>query len=333
MSTSAEGSEAVAETIRTYLGGLPGRGFAEGTLKARKHHLDLFLAWTQSECVLATLSELTFARAERYVAWLFSLRQSNEAPYAIATQANRISAVRMLLIWAVRTGRVSGDPFVGLKLPRVPRRLPSSVLSMKEAEVVLGVVRLDTECGLRDRAIMEVFFSTGVRRTELTDLNVGDVDVERETLWIRSGKGGKGRVIPIGRRALHWIARYVQSVRSKHAAPGAVPLFLSRRGRRLTPKLLTVTMRAYIVAAGVQKPGSCHIWRHTMATLIHEGGADIRDVQEILGHADLSTTQIYTRVSVRRLSRVHSATHPAERGWRSDGDDQISLVGIRTWDD
>lgn len=330
MTTSAEEPESVAQTIGAYLEGLPGRGFATGTLTARKHHLKLFLEWTCSESGLETLRALTFARADRYVAWLFSRRQSNGNPYTNATQAIRISAVRLLLTWAVRTGRVSGDPFAGLELPRVPRRLPSSVLSMREAEMVLATARLDTECGLRDRAIMEVFYSTGVRRAELTDLNIGDVDVERETLWIRSGKGGKGRVIPIGRRALYWIARYVQAVRSRYAAPGVVSLFLSRRGRRLTPKLLTVKMRSYIVAAGVQKSGSCHIWRHTMATLIHEGGADIRDVQEMLGHADLSTTQIYTRVSVRRLSRVHSATHPAERDWRSDGDDQISLVGIRT---
>lgn len=333
MTTSAEAPESVAQSIGAYLESLPGRGFASGTVKAREHHLNLFREWTCSECGLQTLSELTFARADRFVAWLFSLRQFNDTPYTNATQANRISAVRMLLIWAVRTGRVGGDPFVGIELPRVPRRLPSSVLSMREAEMVLATARLDTECGLRDRAIMEVFYSTGVRRTELTDLNVGDVDIERETLWIRNGKGGKGRVIPIGRRALHWIARYVQAVRSKRVAPGVVPLFLSRRGRRLTPKLLTVKMRTYIVAAGIQKPGSCHIWRHTTATLMHEGGADIRDVQEMLGHADLSTTQIYTRVSVRRLSRVHSATHPAERDWRSEGDDQISLVGIRTLDE
>ena len=144
MTTSAEEPESVAQTIGAYLEGLPGRGFATGTLTARKHHLKLFLEWTCSESGLETLRALTFARADRFVAWLFSRRQTNGNPYTNATQAIRISAVRLLLTWAVRTGRVSGDPFAGLELPRVPRRLPSSVLSMREAEMVLATARLDT---------------------------------------------------------------------------------------------------------------------------------------------------------------------------------------------
>jgi len=160
---------------------------------------------------------------------------------------------------------------------------------------------------------LETFYSTGMRRSELMGLSVFDLDRERGTVMIRQGKGKKDRMIPIGERALAWIDRYRETVRPElvvgrdHAM-----LFLTNTGEPFTPNRLTQMVRTYIQAANIGKSGSCHLFRHTMATLMLENGADIRYIQAMLGHAELSTTQIYTQVSIRKLKEIHTATHPGK---------------------
>jgi integrase/recombinase XerD len=186
------------------------------------------------------------------------------------------------------------------------------VLSVSETERVLQEPDINTKLGLRDRAILEVLYSTGIRRMELVGLELTDLDTERGVLFIREGKGKKDRLVPIGARAITWVKRYLDHVRPQLVSRrdcGA--LSVNARGTRIRPSRLTERLHRYIQSAGVGKPGSVHIFRHTMATLMHDGGADIRDLQEILGHAQLSTTEIYTRVSIERLKAVHAKTHPA----------------------
>jgi integrase/recombinase XerD len=159
---------------------------------------------------------------------------------------------------------------------------------------------------------METFYSTGMRRRELSGLKLYDLDVERGTVMVRMGKGKKDRMIPIGSRALAWIDRYVTEVRPTLALqPDDGILFLSNQGDFFSPNRLTQMVREYVAAAEIGKSGACHLFRHTMATLMLEGGADIRFIQQMLGHAELSTTQIYTQVSIRKLKEIHSLTHPA----------------------
>jgi len=220
----------------------------------------------------------------------------------------------MLFAWLLRTQRIQSNPASALERLRVPRRLPRAILSEREAECVLAMPPVHTWRGLRDRSVLEVLYSTGIRRSELTQLDISDLDCSRGTLMIREGKDRKDRVVPIGARAMAWVRLYldqgrIHSVRQPHTPA----LFLNDRGRRIRPTRLTDRLRRYLIASGVDKPGSCHVWRHTMATLMHDAGADIRDLQEILGHADLSTTEIYTHVSITRLKVVHLRTHPAER--------------------
>jgi len=170
--------------------------------------------------------------------------------------------------------------------------------------------------GLRDRAILETLYSTGLRRAELARLAVHDVDFAGGALTVRKGKGGKDRVVPIGERALAWIEKYLADARPALARAGdeADTLFLSERGGKpLTVAYLSSMATRYVTRAGFGKSGSCHLFRHTCATLMLEGGADIRHVQEQLGHACLQTTQIYTHVSISRLKEVHAATHPAAK--------------------
>lgn len=218
----------------------------------------------------------------------------------------------MLLAWATRTKRLLVNPAAEMALPRLPARLPRAVLSVSEAERVLAQPDLTSARGLRDRAILEVLYSTGLRRMELVGLDLIDLDAERGVVLVREGKGKKDRLVPIGARAIGWVHRYLDTVRPRLVRardPGA--LFLNARGTRIRPSRLTERLHRYVVAAGVGKPGSVHIFRHTMATLMHDAGADIRDLQEILGHAQLSTTEIYTHVSIERLKAVHVKTHPA----------------------
>ena len=176
---------------------------------------------------------------------------------------------------------------------------------------------LSDPAGVRDRAMLEVLYSTGIRRGELANLSLFDLDVERSTLLVRQGKGRKDRMVPIGSRALAWVTRYLTEVRPTLVAePDDGAMFVSAEGFGFSPDRLTQIARSYVQASGVQKQGACHLFRHTMATLMLEGGADIRYIQAMLGHAELSTTQIYAQVSIRALQAVHAATHPGATNTR-----------------
>ena len=197
-------------------------------------------------------------------------------------------------------------------MPRPDRRLPEATLSATEVASVLRVPDISRPLGLRDRAILEVFYSCGIRRAELIALTEQDVDFERATVFVRCGKGAKDRYVPIGERALFWLRLYLGLARPALAGGiGTGRLFVSSAGTPICPDWLCRRVRGYFAAAGVTKRGSCHLLRHSVATLMLEGGADIRYVAELLGHARLETTQRYTRVSIERLRAVHAATHPA----------------------
>src|SRR5208282_988337 len=164
---------------------------------------------------------------------------------------------------------------------------------------------------LRDRAILETFYSTGIRRRELVHLKLYDVDRERGTLTIRQGKGKKDRMIPIGERALAWVGKYLREARPQLAVePDDATLFLTQYGEPFNPDALSNLTRDLIAQANLGKSGSCHTFRHTMATLMLEGGANLRYIQQMLGHAELSSTEIYTHVAIRKLQKIHAATHP-----------------------
>jgi len=308
-------STPLARVITAHLAALEASGYAASTVANRRLHLGQFRDWCDARGLTA-LGELTPGILERYRQWLAGLRQpagrSVGQPLGWTTQASKLTAVRMLLAWAARTKHLVVNPAADMALPRLPKRLPRAVLSVTEAERVLAQPDLTTALGLRDRAILEVLYSTGLRRMELIGLDLPDLDAERAVVLVREGKGKKDRLVPIGARAIAWVYRYLDAVRPRLVRardPGA--LFLSTRGTRIRPTRLTERLHRYVVVAGVGKPGSVHIFRHTMATLMHDAGADIRDLQEILGHAQLSTTEIYTHVSIERLKAVHARTHPA----------------------
>jgi integrase/recombinase XerD len=288
-------------------------GHSAHTVKNRKSNLKQFTTWCE-ERGITRAGEITLPVLERYQRHLTHHRQANGRPLGIDTRAQRISAVTCYLRWLVKTGRLLYSPAADLDLPRRPQRIPRAVLTVAEAEAVLARPDTTTALGLRDRAVLEVFYSSGLRRMELIGLTLGDLDPERGLVLVREGKGKKDRYVPIGERALWWTETYLDEVRPRLLRSLAEQtLFLTSRGRAFRPNRLSELVRGYVAAAEIGKQGSCHLWRHTTATLMHEGGADIRDVQEMLGHADLSTTEIYTRVSEHSLKAVHQRTHPAGR--------------------
>ncbi|MBM3965746.1 MAG: hypothetical protein FJ308_11875 [Planctomycetes bacterium] len=188
-----------------------------------------------------------------------------------------------------------------------------SLCVIREAEAVLAKANIHDPLGLRDRAILETLYSTGIRRLEVIGLKIFDIDSDRGTIMIRQGKGKKDRMVPIGNRALKWIERYTSEVRPRLIIdPNDATLFLTHLGEAFTTNRLTQMVREYVDSADIGKRGSCHLFRHTMATLMLENGADVRFIQVMLGHAKLETTQIYTQVSIRKLKEIHEATHPAK---------------------
>ena len=230
----------------------------------------------------------------------------------LGARRHRLLALRQFLRWAVRTARLHTDPTECLRVPRAAQRLPRAILTLAEAERILARPDVSRPLGLRDRAMLELLFSCGLRRMEVIALDLGDLDLHRRLLFVREGKGRRDRVVPVSARACDWLARYLADARPQLLRElGSPALFVGLRRRRIARTQMGNQLRAYLVGAGVCKPGACHIWRHTVATLMHDGGADIRDLQQLLGHADLSTTAIYTRVSVLRLAEVHRRTHPA----------------------
>ncbi|MCP3996699.1 MAG: tyrosine-type recombinase/integrase, partial [bacterium] len=196
------------------------------------------------------------------------------------------------------------------------------ILSADEVERILNQALLHGELGIRDRAIIETLYSSGIRRMELVNLTLYDVDLKNGTLMVREGKGRKDRMVPLGQRACRWIERYRDEIRPALVVePDDGTLFLHETGEPLKKNRLTDLVKKHIGAAGIGKPGACHLFRHSMATMMLDNGADIRHIQAILGHSQLSTTEIYTQVSIRKLKAVHALTHPADRKQSKQRDD------------
>jgi len=187
------------------------------------------------------------------------------------------------------------------------------ILSVEEIETVMNLPDTTTPYGIRDRALLETLYSTGVRKSECANLGLYDVDSHRKTLIVRGGKGGKDRVLPIGERALYWVDKYRLEARQEFLIALNNPyLFLTDYGEPWIKNRLTDVVKRYFYHAGINKQGACHLFRHTMATHMLDNGADLRFIQMMLGHSQLSTTEIYTHVSIEKLREIHTATHPAK---------------------
>ncbi|UXI68063.1 site-specific tyrosine recombinase XerC [Tahibacter amnicola] len=306
-------SDSMAAWITRYLHAQLIRGLREGSLDTYRRDLSAFDSWCRERGVERP-GEITKPMLERYQRHLFYYRKANGEPLTLQRQGVMLARVRSWFRWLVRHNHVAANPASDLDMPRVPRRILPEALSKDEAESLLASFDLDDGAGVLGRAMAEVFYSTGIRRVELCDLDLYDIDAVRGVLHVRCGKGRKGRMVPIGERALAWVQRYVNEVRPTFARDPADPaLFINERGTRVTTSGAGDRIDQAKRRAGITKRGSCHLLRHTAATLMLENGADVRYIQELLGHAELSTTQIYTHVSITKLKAIHAATHPGAK--------------------
>lgn len=242
--------------------------------------------------------------------WLQSL---DAAEYSAASLARKLSALRHLARFLVAEKRIPADFTDLLSAPKLVRHLPET-LSPEEVDALLEAPSRHSAQGLRDRAFLELMYSSGLRVTELCQLTLQNIDNEEGFLRVEAGKRSKDRLVPVGRRALEAVARYLHNGRPQLVRPrSGSALFLSNRGLALSRKTVWYWIRQYAERAGIGKPVKPHLLRHSFATHLLANGADLRAIQEMLGHADIGTTEIYTRVDRSRLVADHARFHPRGR--------------------
>lgn len=303
----------LAAVAARYLEWMRVQNYSSFSVLARDYDLRRFASWAEERAVVKAI-EVTPRVLEDYKRHLFHRRKRDGRPLNRKTQMHLLVSVLCLMKWLHKRGLVLSNPGANLELPRVERTLPHPALTPQEVERVLGAIDVTQPLGVRDRAILEMAYSTGMRRIELSHVKLADVDAQRGTVLVRQGKGKKDRVVPIGQRALAWLEKYLEEVRpffARDADEGEI--FLTRFGTPMREASMTALGSRCKARSGLEKPGSLHIYRHSAATGMLEGGADIRMIQEYLGHAYLSSTQVYTKVGIQTLKAVHEKTHPGER--------------------
>ena len=285
-----------------------------GTVASRRDAIIRFLDWA-AERELHRAGEITRPILESYQRWLWNCRKANGQRLGWSTQRNRLSILKDFFRWITRQNGLVHNPASELELPRMEKRLPHEALSQTEIDRLLGVPNVADPLGVRDRAMLELFYTCGLRRSELCRLELTDLNPERGTLHIRRGKGHKDRFVPVGGRALRWIDRYLGEVRPRLCLDTRIQaLFLTGYGGPFNPDVLSRMVSNWLKQASLKRQGCCHVLRYACASHMLENGADIRFIQQLLGHEKLDTTAIYTQVSIKQLREVHARCHPAGAG-------------------
>lgn len=285
-------------------------GYSADTVRARRQAIRRFIVWCE-ERGLVQPPDITKPVLERYQRHLFYYRKPDGAPLTLGSQHGALAPLKTWFKWLARENHILYNPASELELPKLPKHLPRAILSVPEVEAILAEADPATRYGLRDRAMLELLYSTGLRRMEVAHLALYDVDANRRLVFVREGKGAKDRVVPIGERALAWLERYLTEARPQLIAVERDALFITDYGEPVSPEFVAAHVKRYMEFAGIHKPGATHLLRHAMATHMLEAGADVRVLQALLGHAQLNTTEIYTHVSIEHLRAIHDATHPA----------------------
>lgn len=286
------------------------KGYSAATAECRDNDIRKFIQWCDERSIHDPKA-VTKPILERYQRYLYYYRKTNGEPLGFGSQHHMLASVKAWFKWMTRENYIPSNPASEVQSVRVPTKLPDAVLSLEDVQHILNSIDVDSVEGLRNRAIIEVLYGTGVRRTELCNLLLSDIDPNRQSLFVRQGKGAKDRCIPIGKRAVTWVQRYVEEARPKLQTQQSIyQLFLNGHGEAFTPSYLGHTVKRAIKAAGLDRKGGCHLFRHAMATHMLENGAELRYLQAILGHANINTTTIYTHMSIESLLKVHELSHP-----------------------
>jgi len=298
------GTEAETDPIDAFLDTLWLQdGLAANTLAAYRRDLEALRLWLRAS---GMATDINAVAREQLEAWFVTQHGQTRA----STANRRLATLRRYYAWALRVGRVATNPCLTLHAAKQATRLPKT-LSEAHVETLLSTPNVDTERGLRDRAMMETLYATGLRVSELVALGVLEVGLNEGVIRVVQGKGGKDRLVPLGEEAVRWIAHYMSQARPVLLGARTSPaLFVTARGQAMTRQAFWLIIKKYARQAGIHTPLSPHVLRHAFATHLLNHGADLRVVQMLLGHADISTTQIYTHVAHERLKTLHARHHP-----------------------
>jgi integrase/recombinase XerD len=296
--------------VMAYCEWLKVSGYSATTAHSRHNQLRQFVVWSH-ERGITDPREVTKPIIERYQRHLYYYRKEDGRGLDVGTQANLVTGLKMFFKWATRENHILYNPASEIDVPRPHKKLPQAILSVQEVEAILNAAEPVNMFALRDRALLELLYSTGLRRAEAANLTRYDVNINEGLVYVRGGKGGKDRVVPLGQRACMWLDKYLIEARSALGPMVAEPMFVTDVGEPMYAEFIAKRVRHYKALAGITKPGATHLLRHACATHMLEGGADIRFIQALLGHALLTTTEIYTHVSIEKLKAVHAAAHPA----------------------
>ncbi|WP_027417366.1 site-specific tyrosine recombinase XerD [Aneurinibacillus terranovensis] len=278
------------------------RGLAANTLESYRRDLVSYCGYVKKEGI----ANLKSTNRMQIIGYLLNLQQKGRAT---ATISRNLASIRAFYQFLLREKFIDNDPSVNLESPKIEKRLPH-VLSIDEVESLLNGPQIQTPAGQRDKAMLELLYATGIRVSELVNLNVTDINLGMGFVKCM-GKGSKERIIPIGRVAIENVTAYIERGRpflKKKSQEEA--MFLNHHGRRLSRQGFWKIIKKYASLARIEKEITPHTLRHSFATHLLENGADLRSVQEMLGHADISTTQIYTHVTKSRLKEVYAKAHP-----------------------
>jgi len=302
--------EALAER---YLKSMKVRNLAPGTIKHHRFYLRRFFEFL-GESGIDDVGAISREIVRAYQTRLYEHLSGRGEPNSVSTQNNGLKVVKAFLRFLGGEGLIVGDPSREIAYARQPKRLPRSVLTQAEMKKILQAPNTKSVLGYRDRTILELLYSTGLRKQEVNNLLLTDVDYQDGFVRVNAGKGNKDRVVPLGRIACRYLENYVKAVRpSLNRDPYEKHLFLSLRGRPLSRNVIWDVVRRCVTVSKIMKKVSPHTFRHTCATLMLRNKANIRHIQELLGHASLNTTQVYAAVSITDLKEAHAKCHPRER--------------------
>jgi len=279
------------------------RGLSKNTLDAYRNDLRQLALWLGKQ-KRPSLQQVSHSDLQAY------LRYKSEQGASARSVGRALSSWRRFYRYLMREGRIEEDPSALLERPKTPQLLPDS-LSEEDVESLLQAADIETALGLRDRAMLEVLYASGLRVSELVGLLTGQLNLPAGAVKI-IGKGNKERIVPLGEEATHWLSRYWETSRPElmRGYPAVEAVFVSRRGTAMTRQNFWHIIKRYASQSGIEKSLSPHTLRHAFATHLLNHGADLRVVQMLLGHSDISTTQIYTHVARARLQALHAAHHP-----------------------
>ena len=288
------------------------RNRAKLTIKHHLWHLGKFIEY-MDQFNLDDIRQIRKTHLEKYRKYRYYRKNKNDSRDSVSTQNRHLASLKCFFAVLRREGYILDDPTVTLAYAKEPRRLPKSALVDKEVQKLLDCPDTGTVLGFRDRTIMEVLYSTGIRRSELINLNLEDVDYKGGYLRINEGKGGRDRVVPIGKIACEYLENYIKGIRSMfHRSDSQPALFISKKGHRLSKNTLHDITAKYAKMAGVKKQVTCHTFRRSCATEMIKNQANAVHIKDLLGHTSLRMISVYCDLSIVDLKKAHKKYHPRE---------------------